>query len=106
MKKQIVSLISLSIVLSSAALQGQQKRDSLKEKAIEEVVVIGYGAQKKSVATGAISSVKAKDIEKIPAGRVESVLQGRTSGVTIAANNGQPGTAATVRVREIGRAHV
>ena len=101
MKKQIVSLISLSIVLSSAALHAQQKRDSLKEKTIDEVVVIGYGTQKKSLSTGAISSVKAKEIEKLPAGRVETVLQGRTSGVTIAANNGQPGTAATVRVRGI-----
>ncbi|MDO9137775.1 MAG: carboxypeptidase-like regulatory domain-containing protein, partial [Lutibacter sp.] len=68
-------------------------------QSLEEVVVVGYGTQKKSVVTGAISSVKAKDIENIPNGRIEQALQGRVSGVTIAANSGQPGSASTVRVR-------
>lgn len=67
-----------------------------------EVVVVGYGTQKKSVVTGAISNVKAKDIEKIPNnGRVELALQGRVSGVSIAANSGQPGSASTVRIRGV-----
>ena len=77
---------------------------TLKEenKSLDEVVVVGYGTQKKSVVTGAISSLKAKDIENIPnSGRVEQALQGRTSGIIIASNSGQPGTAATVRVRGI-----
>ena len=58
---------------------------------LNEVVVVGYGTQKKSVVTGAISSVKAKDLEKVPNGRIEQTLQGRVSGVTIAAQSGQPG---------------
>jgi len=68
---------------------------------LNEVVVVGYGTQKKSVVTGAISSVKAKDIEKVPNGRIEQVLQGRVSGVTIAASSGQPGSASTIRIRGI-----
>lgn len=68
-------------------------------KDLNEVVVIGYGTQKKSVVTGAISSIKAKDLENVPSGRIETALQGRVSGVTIAANAGQPGSASTVRVR-------
>ncbi len=68
---------------------------------MEEVVVVGYGTQKKSVVTGAIGGVKAKDIEKIPNGRVEQALQGRVSGITIAANSGQPGEPATIRVRGV-----
>ncbi|RYG12852.1 MAG: SusC/RagA family TonB-linked outer membrane protein, partial [Chitinophagaceae bacterium] len=68
-------------------------------KDLSEVVVVGYGTQKKSLVTGSISSVKAKDLETMPINRVEQALQGRTSGVTIASNNGQPGTASTVRVR-------
>ena len=68
---------------------------------MEEVVVIGYGTQKKSVVTGAISSIRAKDLEKVPNGRVEQALQGRVSGVTIASNAGQPGSTSTVRVRGI-----
>lgn len=67
--------------------------------ALEEVVVVGYGSQKKSVTTGAISSVKAEELEAVPNGRVEQTLQGRVSGVTIAQNSGQPGSSATVRVR-------
>ncbi|RZK11268.1 MAG: TonB-dependent receptor [Flavobacterium sp.] len=68
---------------------------------LEEVIVVGYGTQKKSVVTGAISSVKAKDLENLPITRVEQALQGRASGVTIAANSGQPGSSATIRVRGI-----
>jgi TonB-dependent starch-binding outer membrane protein SusC len=62
-------------------------------------VVVGYGTQKKSVNTGAISGVKAKELEKIPNGRVEQALQGRVSGVIVSAQSGQPGAASTVRVR-------
>lgn len=71
------------------------------DKSLDEVVVVGYGTQKKSVVTGAISSLKAKDIENVPNGRVEQALQGRTSGVIVATNSGQPGSAATIRVRGI-----
>ena len=71
------------------------------QAALDEVVVVGYGTQKKSVTTGAISSVKAEELQKVPNGRVEQTLQGRVSGVTIAANSGQPGSASTVRVRGI-----
>lgn len=69
------------------------------ETALTETVVVGYGVQKKSVVTGAISSVKAADLESQPITRVESALQGRTSGVTIAASSGQPGSGSSVRVR-------
>ncbi|NDP26477.1 MAG: TonB-dependent receptor [Flavobacterium sp.] len=72
---------------------------SPESQSLQEVVVVGYGTQKKSVNTGAISSVKAKDLEKIPNGRIEQTLQGRVSGVMVAAQSGQPGAASTVRVR-------
>ena len=66
---------------------------------LTELVVVGYGTQKKSVVTGAISSVKAEDLETLPITRVEQALQGRVSGLTIASSSGQPGSAATVLVR-------
>ena len=68
---------------------------------LDEVVVVGYGIQKKSVVTGAISSVKSRDLEKVPNGRVEQSLQGRVAGVTIAQNSGQPGSSSTIRVRGV-----
>jgi TonB-dependent starch-binding outer membrane protein SusC len=74
---------------------------AVSETALTETVVVGYGVQKKSVVTGAISSVKASDLESQPVTRIEQSLQGRTAGVTIAASAGQPGSAATIRVRGV-----
>jgi TonB-linked SusC/RagA family outer membrane protein len=68
-------------------------------KNLDEVVVVGYGVQKKRVVTGAISSVKASDLEDQPVVRVEQALQGRTSGLTISQSSGQPGSSSTVRLR-------
>lgn len=68
---------------------------------LEEVVVVGYGEQKKSVVTGAIASVKASELESMPVNRIEQSLQGRTAGLTIAQSSGQPGSSATVRVRGV-----
>lgn len=64
-----------------------------------EVVVIGYGTQKKSVITGAISKIKASDLENMPVNRIEQSLQGRTAGLTITSSSGQPGDGATLRIR-------
>jgi TonB-linked SusC/RagA family outer membrane protein len=68
---------------------------------LDEVVVVGYGTQKKVNVTGAISSIRAKDLENVPNGRIEQTLQGRVSGVTILQNSGQPGSSSTIRVRGI-----
>src|SRR5215208_7107188 len=68
---------------------------------LNEIVVIGYGTQRRAVLTGAISSVKAKDLENVPNGRIEQALQGRVSGVTIMQNSGQPGSSSTIRIRGI-----
>ncbi|PQA55702.1 SusC/RagA family TonB-linked outer membrane protein [Siphonobacter curvatus] len=76
---------------------------TLEEEAgnLNEVVVVGYGAQKKSVVTGAISSVKSSDLATMPITRLEEALQGRASGLTIASSSGQPGSGSSVRVRGI-----
>jgi TonB-linked SusC/RagA family outer membrane protein len=66
---------------------------------MDEVVVVGYGTQKRSTISGAVSSIKAGDLENMPIMRVEQALQGRVSGLTIAASSGQPGSGSTVRVR-------
>jgi len=92
-----------AVLYFTANYSAQQVSDTTsKEKAIEEVVVIGYGTQKKSNVTGAISSIKASDLENAPmAGRPEQVLQGRAAGVSVISNSGQPGSTPTVRVRGI-----
>lgn len=69
---------------------------------IDEVVVIGYGTQKKSDLTGALSSVSSKDLEKVPAMGIDQALQGKAAGVEIISNTGAPGSKTTVRIRGIG----
>lgn len=71
------------------------------DNVMNEVVVVGYGTQRKSNITGAISSVRAKELENVPNGRIEQALQGRISGVTVMQNSGQPGSPSTIRVRGI-----
>jgi TonB-linked SusC/RagA family outer membrane protein len=68
---------------------------------LDEVIVVGYGVQRKSLVTGAISSVSAEDIATAPDSRVEQTLQGRTAGVTILPVSGSPGSAAKVRIRGV-----
>jgi TonB-linked SusC/RagA family outer membrane protein len=68
---------------------------------LEEVVVTGYSVDKRRELTGAVSSVKAKDLVFAPTGNVEQMLQGRVPGVTVI-TNGQPGTTSQVRVRGFG----
>ncbi|MEM9832684.1 MAG: TonB-dependent receptor [Bacteroidota bacterium] len=68
-------------------------------QALEEVVVVGYGAVKKSDLTGSVSSVKAEELTAYPAIGAVQALQGRAAGVQITANNGEPGADFKVRVR-------
>jgi len=69
---------------------------------VDEVVVIGYGVQKKSVVTAAISSVDSEDLEKTNPSRIEDVLKGKVSGVQITQSSGQPGSDSKVRIRGVG----
>ncbi len=66
---------------------------------LDEVIVIGYGVQKKSDLTGSIASVSVEDIQKLPNTGVSSMLQGMTAGVMVLQNSGQPGSEPAIRVR-------
>ena len=68
---------------------------------LSEIVVVGYGTQKRASVTGAVSSVDAKEISALPVPSVSAALQGRVPGVLVT-NNGGPGTNAIVRIRGIG----
>lgn len=69
--------------------------------ALEEVIVTGYSVDKRRELTGAVSTVKAKDLTFAPSGNVEQMLQGRVPGVTVI-TNGQPGTTSQIRIRGFG----
>jgi TonB-linked SusC/RagA family outer membrane protein len=72
------------------------------ENILNQVVVVGYGLQKKSDLTGSVSSLKGKDIEKIPTPNVEQALQGKIPGVYVSPASGAPGSGAVVRIRGTG----
>ena len=69
---------------------------------LDEVVVIGYGTQKKSDLTGAVVSVSGEELNRKPVATVEQALQGLAAGVTVTSNSGAPGQGAKVRIRGVG----
>jgi TonB-linked SusC/RagA family outer membrane protein len=68
-------------------------------KALEEVVVVGYGTQRKVETTGSIASVKASDLVQTPVANIAQGLQARVAGVQINQNSGAPGGNISVRIR-------
>jgi TonB-linked SusC/RagA family outer membrane protein len=68
--------------------------------ALNEVVVVGYGTQRRAEVTGAISSVTSEKLNALPTSGLDQALQGRAAGVTVI-SNGAPGYASTIRVRGI-----
>lgn len=80
---------------------------SLKENSqvLDDIVVVGYGTQKKSVVTAAISKIDDTELANTAPVRVDNALKGLTSGVTVTSSSGQPGSAAQVRIRGIGTIH-
>lgn len=71
-------------------------------KALDEVVVVGYGTQQRKDITGAISSVTAEQIEKVPVTTINQALQGRSPGVQVTNNDGSPGGGVSVQIRGTG----
>jgi len=67
--------------------------------ALEEIVVIGYGTLKKSDLTGSVSSVKAKELNATPTGRLDQALIGKAAGVQVTPTSSAPGAASTIRIR-------
>ena len=86
-------------VKASDKLKITLKEDS---RTLEDVVVVGYGVQKKSVVTASIAKVSADDLDGKAAVRVDNALKGLASGVTVTSSSGQPGAASQVRIRGIG----
>jgi len=69
---------------------------------LEEVVVIGYGTQKKSDLTGSLASINSKDIKNYAVSNASELLSGKAAGVFVASSSGQPGSDAVIRVRGLG----
>ena len=83
----------------TAAKNGMTIKLRPDNKVLDEVVVVGYGVQKKSSVTGAISQVKPEDMENRTIANAQQALQGKTSGVQIIQSSAAPGSSPTIRVR-------
>ncbi|MFI3306528.1 MAG: TonB-dependent receptor [Rikenellaceae bacterium] len=94
-----IGMESQSVAVSSQPLNIVLLSDSIMA---EEVIVVGYGVQKKSVVTAAIGSVDMESLERVVPTRVDNVLKGQVAGVTVTSNSGQPGDASQVRIRGVG----
>jgi TonB-linked SusC/RagA family outer membrane protein len=95
-----VGYLSQEITLgNSSEIVVQLKADTRK---LDEVVVIGYGVQKRSDLTGSVSSVKADEIKSMPVRSVSEALQGRAAGVQVTKSSGAPGAGSDIVIRGVG----
>ncbi len=69
---------------------------------LDEIVVVGYGTQKKSDLTGSLASISSKDIKNYAVSNASELLTGKAAGVFVASSSGQPGSDAVIRVRGLG----
>ena len=69
--------------------------------ALEEIVVIGYGALSKAKVLGAVASVTSEDLQQLPVGGMEAAISGRAAGVQVV-NSGAPGSSSQVKIRGVG----
>jgi TonB-linked SusC/RagA family outer membrane protein len=100
--RDVLIITYVEYEVNEVAITGNIVNVTMKEKDItqNEVVVTGYGTQRRTNVTGAVSSVSSKTINEYPVLSVAQALQGRVPGVTVT-NNGSPGTDAIVRIRGI-----
>jgi hypothetical protein len=93
---------SVGFIASEVALGSRTEVNiTLKEddRTLNEVVVVGYGTQKKSQLTGAITSVGAKEIQEMPITNLGQALQGRAAGVDVTQTGSKPGTVPRIIIR-------
>jgi TonB-linked SusC/RagA family outer membrane protein len=69
---------------------------------INEVVVVGYGTQRKSDLTGSVGSIKSTELQKVAASNVTQALQGKIAGVNVSSASGRPGEGPVIRIRGTG----
>lgn len=93
-------VLSIGVVFFAAQYLSAQT-DSTKVSDIEEVVVVGYGTQKKTDVTSSVSLVKGEDIANLNTPTFEAQLAGRSSGVQVVSSSGDIGRAPTVRIRGV-----
>lgn len=99
-KSNKAALFFAMVLLPSSLVYSQVKKDTIeKEKKIDEVVIIGYGKQRKEAVTGSVASVKGDVLREVPSANVSQALQGRVAGVDISQSSSKPGAPMQIRIR-------
>ena len=101
---QTLEVSYLGFITQKVKVNGQKLNITLQEDkhSLDEVVVVGYGVQKKKLVTGATVQLKGDDIAKLNTTNPLSAMQGQTPGVNIVSTSGQPGAAMSVTIRGLG----
>lgn len=89
------------VVVTNQASVNVQLKPNEAGRQLNDVVVVGYGSQKKGEVTGAISSIKGEELSKMTVGTIGSALQGKVSGVSVVASGSEPGANPQVFIRGI-----
>jgi len=103
-----LTVSSIGYVSQTIQVNGRAVIDVVLEEdalMLDDVVVVGYGVQKKSVVTAAISSITSDNLKNQSNTRIDNVLQGMTSGVTVTQSSGAPDAGSQVRIRGVGSIH-
>ena len=103
--KQVLEFSFIGFKAKDIAINGKTRIDVVLEEnlsELDEVVVVGYGTQKKKEVTGAVVNVSSKDIVSIATSDLGSAIQGKVAGVNIQASSGRPGESANVQIRGLG----
>ncbi len=90
--------VAPAFLLAGSLMNAQVADTTSKETKIEEVVLIGYGKQKKEDLTGSIASISSKDFNG-GSTSADQLIQGKAPGVTVTGNGGNPGSGSTIRIR-------
>ncbi|HEY5463856.1 MAG TPA: TonB-dependent receptor [Hanamia sp.] len=104
-KAQTLIISSVGFETQNVSINGQTNISvslQISNSALNEVVVVGYGTQKKKDLTGSVSSISSEQIEKVPVTTLDQALQGRSAGVQVTNNDGAPGGGVQVQIRGIG----
>ena len=96
------SYVGFKTEIVNVTNSGTYNVNLVSDNELDEVVVIGYGTQRKSDLTGALASISSKDIKNYAVSNASELLTGKAAGVFVAASSGQPGSDAVIRVRGLG----
>ena len=101
---QTLEVSYLGFITQKVKVNGSKLNITLQEDkhSLDEVVVVGYGVQKKKLVTGATVQLKGDDIAKLNTTNPLTAMQGQTPGVNIVSTSGQPGAAMSVTIRGLG----